>query len=64
MKNEELDKFDEAQAQPQQPTLKFTATVDEVNLIFRALSELPHRVADPIMRNLMAQVQSQIETAN
>lgn len=63
MKNEELDKFDEAQAQ-QQPTLKFTATVDEVNLIFRALSELPHRVADPVMRNLMAQVQSQIETAN
>lgn len=63
MKNEELDQFDEAQPQ-QQPNLKFTFTIDEANLLFRALGELQHRVADPLMRNMMAQAQSQIETAN
>lgn len=64
--NEELDKFDEAQQQVefQPPKLNFTLTVDEVNIIFRALGELPHRIADPVIRNVMAQAQAQIEKPN
>lgn len=63
--NEELDKFDEAQQQQQQPPmLNFTLSVDDTNLIFRALGELPHRVSDPLIRNVMAQAQAQIEKPN
>lgn len=64
--NEELDKFDEAQQQGefQPPKLNFTLTVDEVNIIFRALGELPHRISDPVIRNVMAQAQAQIEKPN
>ncbi len=58
--NEELDKFDEAQQQMQPPVLNFTLSVDEVNIIFRALGELPHRISDPVIRNVMAQAQAQI----
>lgn len=65
MKNEELDKFDVDQQQAQQPPmLNFQLSVDEVNLIFRALSELPHRVSDPVIRNVMQQAQAQIEKPN
>lgn len=62
--NEELDKFDEAQQPQQPPMLNFTLSVDEVNIIFRALGELPHRVSDPVIRNVMAQAQAQIEKPN
>jgi hypothetical protein len=63
--NEEFDKFDEAQQQQQQPPmLNFTLSVDDTNLIFRALGELPHRVSDPLIRNVMAQAQAQIEKPN
>lgn len=62
--NEELDKFDEAQQQQQPPMLNFTLSVDDTNLIFRALGELPHRVSDPLIRNVMAQAQAQIEKPN
>jgi hypothetical protein len=64
--NEELDKFDEAQngQQQQPPVLNFALSVDEVNIIFRALGELPHRISDPVIRNVMAQAQAQIEKPN
>jgi hypothetical protein len=65
MKNEELDKSDVDQQQAQQPPmLNFQLSVDEVNLIFRALGELPHRVSDPVIRNVMQQAQAQIEKPN
>lgn len=66
MKNEELDKFEEAQQPPQmqQPMLHFSLNVDEVNLVFRALGELPHRISDPVIRNVMQQAQAQIEKPN
>jgi hypothetical protein len=64
--NEELDKFDEAQngQQHQPPVLNFALSVDEVNIIFRALGELPHRISDPVIRNVMTQAQAQIEKPN
>lgn len=52
--NPELDKYDTAN-QPQ--ALKLEVTPQEINVIFAALAELPHRVADPIMRKLFEQTQ-------
>jgi hypothetical protein len=52
--NPELDKYDAA---TQPATLKLDVTVQEINVIFAALAELPHRVADPIMRKLFEQTQ-------
>ena len=66
--NPELDKYDEAQQHAQQamqqPQLQITVSVNEINLIFQALAELPHRVSDPLIRNLMQQAQAQIEKPN
>jgi hypothetical protein len=66
--NPELDQYDEAQQHApqsmQQPQLHITMSVDEINLLFRALGELPHRISDPLIRNLMQQAQAQIEKPN
>ena len=62
--NDELDKFDAENQQAKQPMLSFTLSVDDTNLIFRALGELPHRVSDPLIRNVMQQAQAQIEKPN
>jgi hypothetical protein len=48
----------------QQPQLQITVSVNEINLIFQALAELPHRVSDPLIRNLMQQAQAQVEKPN
>lgn len=34
---------------------------NELNVIFAALQELPHKVVDPILKKLFGQVQSQIQ---
>jgi hypothetical protein len=52
--NPELDKLDAAN-QPQ--TITLDVTPQEINVIFAALAELPHRVADPLMRKLFEQAQ-------
>lgn len=52
--NPELDKLD-ATNQPQ--TITLDVTPQEINVIFAALAELPHRVADPLMRKLFEQAQ-------
>ena len=66
--NPELDQYDEAQQnapqQMQQPQLHIAVSVNEINLIFQALAELPHRVSDPLIRNLMQQAQAQVEKPN
>jgi hypothetical protein len=64
---EEAENFDEVQQpqpQMQQPLLHFSLNVDEANLIFSALGELPHRVSDGLIRNMMQQAQAQIEKPN
>lgn len=53
--NEELDKFDA----DKNGDIKLHLTVQEVNVVLGALSELPHRVADPVMRKVFAQAQEQ-----
>lgn len=52
--NEELDKYTAA---PE--SIKIELSVQELNVILGALSELPHRVADPVMRKVFAQAQEQ-----
>lgn len=50
--NPELDKLDAANQ-----TIHLDVTPQEINVIFAALAELPHRVADPVMRKLFEQAQ-------
>jgi hypothetical protein len=50
--NPELDKLDAANQ-----TITLDVTPQEINVIFAALAELPHRVADPLMRKLFEQAQ-------
>jgi len=55
--NPELDKLDVEKAQP---TVSIELNVPEVNTILAALGELPHRVADPILRKVVEQAQKQV----
>ena len=57
MSNPELDKLDVEKAQP---TVSIELNVPEVNTILAALGELPHRVADPILRKVVEQAQKQV----
>lgn len=61
--NPELDsKLVENQVQEAPaPTVSVELTVQELNVIFAALQELPHRVADPILRKVMEQAQAQLQ---
>jgi hypothetical protein len=43
-----------------QPTISIELNVQEVNTILAALGELPHRVADPILRKVVEQAQRQV----
>jgi hypothetical protein len=63
--NPELDaKLEENQVAAAQqapvPTVHLELNVNEVNVVFAALQELPHRVADPILRKLMEQATAQL----
>lgn len=59
--NPELDpKLAENQPQAQAPTVNLAVDVNELNVIMAALQELPHRVADPLLRKLMQQAQTQL----
>jgi len=57
--NNELDsKLIENQ---QQPEVSLRVTVQELNVVMASLQEIPHRVADPILRKLMQQAQEQLK---
>jgi hypothetical protein len=57
--NNELDsKLIETQ---QQPELSLRVTVQEYNILMASLQELPHRIADPILRKLLQQAQEQLK---
>lgn len=57
MSNPELDKLD---VEKNQSTFTLELDVNSVNTILAALGELPHRVADPILRNVVEQAQKQV----
>lgn len=59
--NPELDSLlrnDEAEKKI--PTATITLDLNEINAVLAALQELPHRVADPILRKIMQQARTQI----
>ena len=59
--NPQLDsKLVENQQQPAVPTATFTLNVNELNIVLAGLQELPHRVVDALIKNLMTQAQSQL----
>jgi hypothetical protein len=58
--NAELDAKLVENQQQAAPTVHFEMNINEVNVILAALQELPHRVADPILRKLMEQAQAQL----
>ena len=57
MSNPELDNL---VMNDDQPTVGIELNVPEVNTILAALGELPHRVADPILRKVVEQAQKQV----
>jgi hypothetical protein len=63
--NPELDsKLVENQVQEAPiPNVTLELNVQEINVVFAALQELPHRVADPILRKVMEQAQAQLQPA-
>jgi hypothetical protein len=56
MANPELDKL----TQPTEPTVKLEVSVNELNTILGALQELPHRIADPVLKKVFTQAQAQM----
>ena len=60
--NPELDpKLAENQQQAQAPTVNLTVDVNELNVIMAAIQELPHRVADPLLKKLFQEAQAQLQ---
>lgn len=43
----------------QEPGFNIKLTVQELNVVFGALQELPHRVVDGLLKGIMTQVQVQ-----
>lgn len=62
MENNELNNEEATKAEPAEPTVNINLTVAELNVTFAALQELPHRVADPIIKKVIQQAQSQLGT--
>ena len=56
MPNAELDKL----AQSSEQTAKIELTVNELNVVLSALQELPHRIADPVLKKVFSQAQGQL----
>lgn len=58
--NPQLDsKLVENQQPPAAPTATFTLNVNELNVVLAGLQELPHRVVDALIKNLVSQAQAQ-----
>lgn len=57
--NSELDSKLEENQQAE-PTVTIELSVQEINVVFAALQELPHRVVDPLLRKIMEQAQGQL----
>lgn len=60
--NPELDAklVDDQAPEAPVPNVTIEVNVNELNLIFAALQELPHKVVDPVLRKVFAQAQAQL----
>lgn len=57
----EMKEVQDVTEQQQVQTFTLTMDVNELNVVFSALQELPHRVADPVLKKLISQAQSQAQ---
>lgn len=57
----EMKEVQDVTEQRQVQTFTLTMDVNELNIVFSALQELPHRVADPVLKKLISQAQSQAQ---
>jgi hypothetical protein len=55
-----MSESNELESKPSEPEVSLRVTVQELNIVMASLQELPHRVADPILRKLMQQAQEQL----
>ena len=54
------DEIETSEASSVEPTVTLDLTVNDVNLVLAALQELPHKIADPMIRKIMEQAQAQL----
>lgn len=60
MMNEQLDKFVDND-QNIEPLIRFEVNPNELNMIFAAIQELPHRAVDGLIRKLFEQANAQVK---
>lgn len=51
---------EETTTQEADPVLAISLKVTEINVILSGLQELPFKVADPLLKNIIAQAQAQL----
>ena len=54
------DEIETIETKAVEPNVKLDFTVNDVNLVLAALQELPHKIADPMIRKIMEQAQAQL----
>jgi hypothetical protein len=54
------DEIETSEASAVEPNVNLDLTVNDVNLVLAALQELPHKIADPMIRKIMEQAQAQL----
>ena len=60
MEDVKVEDVEQPQQQPQEQSVSLSMTVNELNVVLQSLQELPHRVADPLLKKLIAQAQQQL----
>jgi hypothetical protein len=61
MTNENLDRLDvNNPANQQEQKIRLELSIQDLNIVMGALQELPHRVADPVLKKVFSQAQSQL----
>ena len=54
------DEIETIETKAVEPNVTLDLTVNDVNLVLAALQELPHKIADPMIRKIMEQAQAQL----
>ena len=54
------DEIETSEVSAVEPNVTLDLTVNDVNLVLAALQELPHKIADQMIRKIMEQAQAQL----
>lgn len=57
----EMENVQDVTEQQQVQTFNLTMDVNELNVVLSALQELPHRIADPLLKKIVSQAQGQAQ---